>query len=155
MIPHSFLNVPSWNICGVHHHIGFLFSICSLGYACITHICTHQHRWAQKLLRPSCLTLVRHWGLPNCKCIRLLHSQHFPIVLWCVPHHCASVASNAHCSASYSCYSGIALANLSKNSSTIFTTSYVGSSLAFIITHCSDIIIMFQFSVVTLCNQFY
>ena len=158
MIPHSFLNAPTWNICGVHLfsccRVWFWFSILSLGCACIAHVCTHRHRWACKLLHPGCSAPVRGWGLPNCKRIYLLHSHQSTMVFWCVLHHCVGIARNAHSSAPYRCCFGTAPSNLSRNSSTVVTPSYVGSSLASVITHRSDLIIMLQFSVVTFYNRF-
>jgi len=106
------------------------------------------------MIRLGCPARVHCWGLQNRKRICLLHSHQFPIFFWCVFHHRVGVACNAHSSAPYCCCFGIALSNLSKNSSTPVTPSYVGSSLASVVTYRSDLIIMLQFSVDISCNWF-
>lgn len=150
-----------WNIFGAHRLsyccVLFQFSILSLGCACVgctAHVCTHQGKWVCKLLHPCWPTLVWIWGLPNRKRIILLHPHQSSKFPWCVPHHRAGVAHSAHFNAS-NCYcSGTALSNSLRNSSTSINSSYVGSSLASVVTQCSDLIIMLQFSVVTSCNWF-
>ena len=84
--------------------------------------------------------------------IILLHSCQSSKLLWCVPHHLASIVRGTHFKASNHCHSDTSLSNLLRNSSTSLNPSYIGRSLTSIDMQRSDLIIMLQFSVVTLCN---
>jgi len=71
----------------------------------------------------------------------------YPTIMW--------VFREAHFSASNRYCSSTVLSNFLRNSSTADNPSYVGSSLASVVTQCSDLTIMFQLSVVTSCRRFY
>lgn len=70
-------------------------------------------------------------------------------------YHRAGVTCSAHFRALNHFFSGNALSNSLRNSSIVVNPSYVGSSLTFVITQRNNLIMMFQFSIVTSCSRFF